>query len=477
MRIELVNIYYHHLINGKKYLKRETACYATPIKNGQYLLIREGEYAGEIIPTHLTVKDDLELCGLVLPTNFYFKNSPEQDIWLFLLDYLDNAVDIDDFIFEYSIDEKTGVVEYVHDVNEEIISKINERQYKFLNPNKGLKIKSAEKIVFDKIDYYYDEITKRVIGQDEAIKSLLSSIYSWQKLVDAQITPDERRLMKPTMFVIGPTGSGKTEILRQITRLLKVPIIIEDANRYTMEGFVGQSVDDMLINLIEKCNGNVDLAERGIIVIDEADKLEGNSTDEKVVSTGVQHALITMMEGGVYTVKRFGSPKSDTYEIDTKNIQFVLMGSFDNQMIIEKNIGFGSSIKPKHKNYKELEPTDLINLGMAPELIGRCSKIIGLNNLSKDDYKKIITESKISYLNVQKEILKLKGIELTATKEFIDELAKRVVESRIGARGIKTILSRTLSDIEYDINLGTYSHIILDENYFKDMKIKTLKKV
>lgn len=468
MRIELINVYYHHVIDDKKYLKRETACYGTPIKNGSSILIRDGEYAGRIIPTHLTVKEDLELCGLVLPTSLYFKNSPNQDIWSFLIDYLDNEIDTDDFIFEYSIDKKTGVVEYVHDVSKDIIIEINKRQ--------ANKVVDKEKINLKNIDHYYEEIIKRVVGQDEAVKSLLSSIYSWQKLIDAKITSDQRRLMKPNIFVIGATGSGKTEIIKQITKLLNVPIIIEDANRYTMEGFVGQSVDDMLINLIERCDGDVDLAERGIIVLDEADKLEGNSTNEKVVSTGVQHALITMMEGGIYSVKRANSPYSGEYEIDTKNIQFILMGSFDKQMVVEKSLGFGSEIMPKHMEYNTMEPDDLINLGMAPELIGRCSKIIGLKNLTKEDYKRIITESKISYVNVQKEMLKIKGIELIITDEFIDELAQRVADSRIGARGIKTILSKILAEIDYEINLGKYSSIVLDAQYFKDKKIKTYSK-
>lgn len=466
MRIELINLYYHHVIDGKKYLKRTGACYGTPIKNGEYILIREGKHAGEMIPTHLTVIDDLQLCGLILPTNYYFKNSPNPDIWSFLFDYLDNEVENVDFVFEYNIDLETGVVEYVHEVPQETVLKINKRQKRLLK---------EKKIEFKDIDHYYKEITERVLGQDEAIKSLLSSIYSWQKLVDSKITSDQRRLMKPNLFIAGPTGSGKTEILKQITRLLKVPIIIEDANRYTMEGFVGQSVDDMLINLIEKCNGDTTLAERGIIVLDEADKLEGNSLDEKVVTTGVQHALITMMEGGTYTVKR-NTPFSEEYEIDTKNIQFVLMGSFDNQMVVEKSVGFGSEIKQKHRDYTALEPIDLINLGMAPELIGRCAKIIGLNNLTKEDYKKIITQSKISYLNIQKEMLKLKGIELVVTDQFIDELAQRVADSRIGARGIKTILSKILAEIDYEINLGKYSSIVLDAQYFKDKKIKTYSK-
>jgi len=463
MQLELVNVYRHHLINGNKYLKLETACFGTPIKKETQIKIRTGILAGKIIPNHINAEKDMELCGLMVPSRLIFEESQYNDIIEILEDYIADDLDFGEMVFE--LKRNDGKIIYDYNVSEDVKEELKKRQ------PQSLEDEINGRVFLGKLENYYNEISKKVIGQDAQLKSILAGVYSWQKLLDTAISDEHKKLMKKNMFIVGASGSGKTEILRQISKLFSIPMIIEDANRYTVEGYVGPSVDDMLLHLIEKCEGNVAKAERGIIVIDEADKLGSFASDDRIATSGVQDALNTMMEGGEYVVGKSKSNYGQEYTIDTTNIQFILLGSFEKLMVPTRTTGFGA-IQFVHKSYVDLTSSDLISMGMNTEMIGRCSKIVGLNNLTVEDYINIITNSKISPLNVQREMYRLMGIELIITDGFIRILAKKTEESRIGVRAVKNILDGILKEAEYETNVGGITQIVLDESVFSLGKAK-----
>lgn len=470
MRIEIANVYRYHELGGKKYLKFEGAELCTPSSNKEKILIRTGPLAGSYIEDHTVVSKDKALCGLVVSLAEVVKASNYDDLYDVLIKYEEDLEDFDELVIHLST--KGKVLTYDYMVPEEIIDQIDSRQkYSYLD-----EVSENKPVQLDSLTHYYEEISKKVIGQDAQLKSVLSNIYSWQKLIDSNISEELKRNYKPNMFIVGSTGCGKTEMLRQISKMMDIPMVIEDANRYTIEGFVGQSVDDMLLNLIDKCDGNIARAQRGIIVIDEVDKLNSAQGMDGIATTGVQQSLISMMEGGEYKIGNsrggFGIEKI----IDTTNIQFIFMGSFDSQMAVSKKMGFGSDDQPTHYSYHALEPKDLIAKGMIAELVGRCSKIITMNNLTVEDYKNIIINSKISYLNIQKELMRFKGVNLVVTDEFIDELAIQAAQSGIGVRAVKTIISTILGEMEYEINTGEIKKVVLNKEMLTKRKLLKLKK-
>lgn len=468
MRIELIDIYRLHEIDGKKYLKFEGSEFGTPSRDKKRIVIRTGPLAGKTINESTYAEKDKSLCGMVLSATPIVNNSVYDDLYDILDQRIEEMLDFDDLVLQIS--NKGGVTQQNYIVPDRILEQIEERQKESYIEE----IKECKPIILDKLSAYYEEISKKVIGQDSQLKSLLSNIYSWQKLIDSDISPELKRNYKPNIFIVGSTGCGKTEMLRQVSRIMNIPMVIEDANRYTIEGFVGQSIDDMLLNLIDKCDGNVAKAERGIIVIDEADKLNSVQGMDGIATTGVQQSLISMMEGGEYKIGNSRNSFGIERIIDTTNIQFIFMGSFNRQMVVEKKLGFGTDNTQTYESYHNLEPKDLIEKGMIAELVGRCSKIITMNNLTVEDYKNIILNSKISYLNIQKELMKHKGVKLIVTDDFVDELAKQAASSGIGVRSVKTIISTLLSEMEYEINTGEITEVVLNKELIAKRQILKL---
>lgn len=466
MQIELINVYRHHLIDGKKYYKLETACFGTPMRKSSQIKIRTGILAGKVVPKYTIVEKDKELCGLVVPSMNLLQDSQYNDINDFIDDYIADDLDFEEMIFELKTSDGKSNIDY--NVLDSVKEELRKRQ------PQSLEEEFSGKVFLGDLVNYYNELSKNILGQDLQLKIILGGIYSWQKSIDLEISKDKKRLLKNNMFIIGASGSGKTEMFRQISSLINIPMVIEDANRYTIEGYVGKSVDDMLLHLIEKCDGNISKAERGIIVIDEVDKLGSISGDERVSTSGVQDALNTVMEGGEYVVGNSRGNFGPQYTIDTTNIQFILLGSFDKLMVPTRNVGFGA-IQNKHKSYLDIKSEDLIKMGMNPEIVGRCTVIVGLNNYTVEDYKRIMIESKYSFLKVKREMYELKGIELVITDEFIDILSKKVEESRIGVRAVKNMLSLILSVADYEINIGNVKRIVLDESTFNLGRAKVYK--
>ena len=311
-----------------------------------------------------------------------------------------------------------------------------------------------------------------VIGQEEAKKILAVAVYNHYKRIyneDVMKDKDDVEIQKSNILLLGPTGCGKTLLASTLAKILQVPFAIADATTLTEAGYVGEDVENILLKLIQAADGDIAKAERGIVYIDEIDKItrksENPSITRDVSGEGVQQALLKIIEGTVASVPPQGGrkhPHQEMLQINTSNILFICGGAFEGlENIIKdrtgkKSIGFGSKIESnkeisKYKVFEELLPQDLLKFGLIPEFIGRLPVVATLKELDKDALAKILVEPKNSLVKQYKKLFEIDNVELQFEDEAIFAIVDKAVERKTGARGLRSIIEEIMTDIMFEI--------------------------